>query len=265
VAVRITSFERHFFFNELNRMCGSGGELLLKGDPTAPMGRMDIGDRLIGIGVTHLVESLSRPPGPASFRSMAAGSRGPLKYAARAFTVASKTVTPNGHDFAFAPLSPQDYCDTLATVSQGRVRMAPGDIPEGTIIMSFVDAKPTYTLQTLARSPGENWRRVFAAKRHWNVGIANDDDFWDASFPSDEVGILTQLSPSERIGSIRFGLSLLPKSTGFQRLERIPWGTVSGRGTKHHFCLSGYATGTSGLDTPFPIGLRTEITFFPQR
>lgn len=69
-------FEDNFFFNELNRIVGSGGEILLKGsqNASAPRTRMDVGDRLIGIGVTHMVESLSRPPGPDSFRAVNASS-----------------------------------------------------------------------------------------------------------------------------------------------------------------------------------------------
>ncbi|HVZ38106.1 MAG TPA: hypothetical protein VHI13_02435 [Candidatus Kapabacteria bacterium] len=129
--------------------------------------------------------------------------------------------------------------------------------------MSFVDSDPAYTLQTVEGSPGENWMRATKGLRHWNAGIANDSDFWAASFPSDDMSLLPGIPNSMKVGSIRFGLSLLSGGGAGIDFRLVPCINPSGSTTYQQFCLSGYATGTGGLDTPFPIGLRTEILFHP--
>jgi hypothetical protein len=222
---------------------------------------MDVGDRLIGIGLTHLIESLSRPPGLDSFRAIFDADVS--KVALRAFEVARKEPGPDGIEFSFAPLSPSEYSETLEAVSEGAVRIPAESIPLGTIILSFVDSEPTYTLRAIERSSRENWARATKGQRHWNVGIGDDADFWSATFPSDDIGILPHLPRSAAVGTIRFGLSLLPSSETRLDFERVPWPELSGRTTAHHFCLVGSAAGTNGFATPFPIGLRTEIVCKP--
>jgi hypothetical protein len=260
-------FEDNFFYDELNRFVGSGGEVFLKGarNLNSSSTRMDVGDRLIGIGVTHVIENLSQPPGPDSFEAMNFSTGKELKKAVRAFEVAKKSNGPDGFDFEFKPLSPQDYCDTLELVSTGAVRIRPESIPPGTIILSFLDSTQTYTLRTVPGSPSENWVRAVKGTRHWNVGIATSEDFWSASFPSDDIGLLTQLPPSAKAGRITFGLSLMPKSKGKANLIPVSIAELSGRSTHHHFYLEGHACGVKGLDTPFMIGLRTEIIFHPTK
>jgi hypothetical protein len=259
----IRVFEEGFFSGDMNRFVGSGGEVLLKADPDAPPTRMDVEDRLIGIGATHLVENLSVPPGPDAFHAMDAKSGLSAKFAERAFTVTAKEPSEQGFEFSFAPLSPDDYSRTLFQVSHGRVEIPAASIPPGTIILSHIDPAPTYTLKTLANSPGENWYAASKGVRHWNVGIGKPDDFWSASFPSDEVGALAVLLRGNTIGSIRFGLSLLDGSTTVTDLQPVTCVGPSGVETEHQFCLDGMATGTSGVDTPFPIGVLTQIRFRP--
>jgi hypothetical protein len=261
----IRDFEDLFYLNRLNRFSGSGGEVLLKNDSGGEPGRMDVGDRLIGIGVTHLIEDLSRPPGPDTFHPTTVESGNSRKIATRSFRVRAKDQTEEGFDFRFDPLTPEEYSATLTEVSEGTVAIPPGSIPEGTIILSFLDDEPGYTLATIERSPGSNWAIATRGVRHWNVGFGAEDDFWAASFPSDEIGLLRTLPPSASIGSIRFGLSLLAQSNPTVKLEPVPCIHPSGETTMHDFCLNGHATGTDGLDTPFPIGLRTAITFKPVR
>ncbi len=261
----MAKFEDSIFFNELNRFVGSGGELVLKksqkedGDT-----KIDVGDILIGIGVTHLVESLSRPPGLDSFRSFDVNSLAyDRKMAARAFRVVAKEQTDEGFDFRFEPLSPNEYSEALSEVSEGTVNIDPKTIPDGTVILSFTSEKPEYTLKSNESSPRANWEALAKGERHWNVGIGSEDDFWAASFPSDEMEFLKEFSAAAKLGRIRFGLSMLKGSVGAIKLEKVETEHPTGRITKHDFCLNGNAAGTKNLDSPFPIGLRTEITFFP--
>ncbi|HVZ38105.1 MAG TPA: hypothetical protein VHI13_02430 [Candidatus Kapabacteria bacterium] len=125
------NFEQAFSLNRPNRLVGSGGEVVVKGVSNAntPPMRLDVGDRLIGIGVTHLVEDLGRPPGLDTFVAMNAANPVAVKSALRAFEVATKTESSNGFDFTFKPLSSQDYSDTLAFVSQGKVIIPAESIP----------------------------------------------------------------------------------------------------------------------------------------
>lgn len=259
----IRSFEQRFYEGRLNRFVGSGGEVLLKAEKDAPSSRMDVGDRLIGIGAAHLIEDLSAPPGPDSFRATTGEADFLVKCAARGFTVTAKNETSSGFDFTFAPFSPKTYADTLETVSGGAVRIAPASIPTGTIILSFIDRTPGYTLRTIEGSPGANWAAVTRGERHWNVGFGKPDDFWQASFPSDDIGALKLIARANTIGAIRFGLSLLDGSTTYTSFETVPCTGPGGEETRHHFCLDGAAAGTLGMDTPFPIGVRTAITFLP--
>ncbi|MCC6522373.1 MAG: hypothetical protein IT373_06915 [Polyangiaceae bacterium] len=260
-------FEDNLFYGELNRFSGSGGEVLVKGpnNAGAPATRIDVGDRLIGIGVTHIVETLSRPPGPESFRAMHKESGSVTKFALRAFQVAQKVPGANGFDFGLAPLTPDEFSDLTERVSGGAVRIAPNTIPAGTMILSFLDAAPTYTLKSVAGSPGVNWSAATKGERHWNVGIESPSDFWAASLPSDDIGALALMPSWMTIGTITFGLSLLPQSKGMTNFRPVPCVGPTGTTTTHHFCLSGAATGTQGFDTPFPIGLRTQIIFQPER
>jgi hypothetical protein len=256
------AFERMFFFNEVNRFVGSGGEVLVK-SPKKKRGssstRIEIGDRLVGIGVTHLIESLSRPPGPASFRATSEQE----KMAARAFEVTAKKKVGKEYRFGFSPLSPENFSSLIEQVSGGSSRIEPTSIPKGTMVLSFLDANRQYSLQTHSGSPGTNWRQVTSAERHWCVGIGKSSDFWESRFPSDDIGILSHLPPWPRIGTINFGLSLLNGSEAMLRLEPVPFQRDTGETTTHDFCMFGSAVGTQGLETPFPIGLRTEIVFKP--
>lgn len=282
------SVDELFFFNELNRFLGSGGEILVnemlsEDDPTTPgvdrdgtvadpdldgpipphlIQRLDVGDRLIGIGIAHAVESLSRPPGRETFHALV--SSGP-KAALRAFVVVKKEVIESGFKFTFGPLSPQEFSDLVAEVSDGLVKIPVESIPEGTMVLSFDHDDSEYTLESIPGSPGRNWELATAGARHWNIGVAQGTDFWVANFDSDDLGLLSLLPSSAKVGSIRFGLSLLPGSKGYSKLEKVSCVGPDGNTTMHHFCLSGTAAGTNGFDTPFPIGLRTEIIFRPVR
>jgi hypothetical protein len=267
-ADKVRAFEENFFYGEVNRFVGSGGEALIKGERNrdAPSTRIDVGDRFIGVGVSHLVESLSRPPGPDTFRALNLGpGSGGSKIAARAFEVARKDQTQDGFDLTLSPLSPTDYSELLERVSGGLVKVPAESIPDGTMILSFIDPNPTYTLRTMAGSPGMNWAEATKGERHWNVGISNPTDFWIASLPSDDVGMLSEIPSFAKVGSMRFGLSLLPGSRTNAGLNTVPCIGPSGETTLHHFCLSGTVVGTQGFSTPFPIGLRTEIIFHPEK
>jgi len=274
-----------FFLGELNRFAGSGGEILINrvlseddastpgkdqdgqlGDPDSNgpipehvIQRLDVGDRLAGIGIAHLVESLSHPPGPSTFH--AAGDN--KKNAARVFQVKTKQATANGFSFTFSPLSPDEFSATVAELSSGAVKIAAATIPVGTMVLSFDDPTPDYTLEKVSGSPAKNWVEATNGARHWNIGVATPDDFWMATFPSDDLGLLPLMEPTSTIGTIKFGLSLLAGSKGMTNLQHVQCTGPSGKATKHHFCLSGAATGTRGFATPFPIGLRTEILFNP--
>lgn len=256
------TFAETFFFNEVNNLVGSGGEHLIKAkNSKSPTSRIEVGDYFIGIGITHLVESLSRNPGPTAFHVASQ----PAKSACRAFEIKSKVQNERGFDFEVGALSPQDYTELLERASGGAVRIAADTIPRGTMILSFLDEHSTYTLDTIRGSPGANWLAATKGERHWNVGIGKPDDFWVASLPSDDFSQLTQIAPWTKVGSIQFGLSLLPGSAGALRLDPSP-SERPGRGTTmHDFCFSGAVIGKQGLDTPFPILMRTEITFRPRR
>lgn len=272
-----------FFLNEQNLMSGSGGEVhlndVLSGDDPATPGfdldgtiadpdlggpipphliqRLDVGDRLVGIGVTVRIDGLS------SGDSVFLGVGNNLKTAARAFVVTGKQPNPGGgFDFIFGPLSPTDFSAAVNEASEGAVTVPAASIPAGTMILSFDDPTPSFTLLNIPGSPGSNWVGATDGARHWNVGVADADDFWAASFPSDDLGLVPLLPPDSLIGSISFGLSLLPGSTGLTSVNPVqcmgPAGLV-----EVDFCLAGSVVGTFGVDTPFPIGLRTNITFHP--
>ena len=257
------AFAKNFFYNEVNNLVGSGGEFLIKGEENkkSPATLIEVGDYFIGIGITHMVESLSRNPGPDAFRAIAI----PAKSAARAFRIVNKEKGDNGFDFKVDALSPQEYSALLARVSDGVVKIAPESIPPGTMILSFLDDHSTYTLEKTNESPGVNWLGTTKGERHWNVGIAGPDDFWVASLPSDDYSGLSQISPSTKIGSIKFGLSLLSGSEGGPSVEPSSSVGPTGKTTTHDFCFSGTLVGTKGLNTSFPIVMRTEITFRPVR
>ena len=127
------SFDDALFFNEINRFIGSGGEVLIKGsaNTSTPRTLMQVGDRLIGIGITHMVERFTQPPGLESFNvfKYTAADPGAVKMALRAFEVSTKTQNQNGgFDFTFKPLTSADYSDALEHVSNARkaILTAPG-------------------------------------------------------------------------------------------------------------------------------------------
>jgi hypothetical protein len=265
MATAIQSFEDRMFFGSTNRFVGSGGEILIKDDPQGPPGRMDVGDRLMGIGATHMIENLDVAPGPDSFHSTSMESDFQVKSALRAIEVTAKEETDEGYDFSFRALTPQAYSEILEGLSEGTVRIPPDKVPDGTIILSFVDSSPDYTLGAVAGSPGANFVAATKGERHWNVGLGKEDDFWAASFPSDDVGLLTKMPRTMMVGTIRFGLSLLPDSNTTVRLKPVPCIGPSGRESEHDFCLDGMASGTQAIATPFPIGVQTQIRFRPIR
>lgn len=257
-------FAEAFYFGELNRFVGSGGELLLKSEDAveAESTRLGVGDRLIGLGITHVVESLSRPPGPESFRAVNLPSNYQMKVAARSLRITDKRETPNGYEFGFEPLAPAEFSNLLASLSDDRVQIAADTIPDGTYVLSILHDGPGYSLA----SQGDDaltWEAATTGTRHWNVGVGKPDDFWWAEFPSDDIGLLAILPPHERVGQIRFGLSLLEGSAGAIDLVPVEVSNPFGGTSAHDFCLSGAAVGVLGLTTPFPIGLRTEILFHP--
>lgn len=255
------AFAQNFFFNEVNNMVGSGGEHLVKGTKRGAASRIEVGDYFIGVGATHLIETLSRNPGPNAFRVADV----PAKTAARAFEIKRKVKTKTGFDFEVGALSSEAYSELLQRASNGAVRIAASSIPPGTMILSFLDEHPTYTLDTIDGSPGANWLATTKGERHWNVGIGKPDDFWVASLPSDDFSVLRRIPPWMKIGSIQFGLSLLPGSAGTLKLEKSQCVRPGGKTTRHDFCFSGAVIGKQRLKTPFPILMRTEITFRPKR
>lgn len=261
----IQAFEDRLFLGATNRFVGSGGEVLIKKDPHQPPGRLDVGDRLMGIGATHMVENLDVAPGPDSFHSTSMESDFQVKSALRAIEVTAKEETKEGYDFTFQALTPKAYSETLEELSEGAVRILPDEIPNGTIVLSFVDSSPEYTLGAVAGSPGANFVAATKGERHWNVGLGKEDDFWVASFPSDDVGLLAQMPRTMMVGTIRFGLSLLPNSTTTIGLEPVSCAGPSGKESEHDFCLEGMASGTQAIATPFPIGVQTQIRFRPIR
>jgi len=258
------AFRQQFRLGEMNRMWGTGGEVLVKAPENRNRGqdtRIEIGDRLIGIGMTHFVQHLEQPPGLANPLARFPPDR--PKMAARAFQAHSIVETPDGVELRFRPLAPVDYAALIDEVSGGDAGIDPDTIPEGTMILSFLMGSEPYSLERIGNSPGENWRAVLAGERHWNVGIREKQDFWFAKFPSVDVAAVGMLAPWEKLGRIRFGLSLLPGSQGAMTMERIPTEHPEGGQTLHDFCLEGQVTGTRGLETDFYIGLATEIRCKP--
>lgn len=263
----MADFEESFFFNEINQFVGSGAEVLLKGSKNQKSSatRVEIGDRFIGIGFTHTVETLSRPPGPNTFRAFDQEPGNDRKVALRAFEVAQKNQVDDGFEFALTPLSPADYSEAISIVTKERVRIAPDTIPEGTMILSFIQKETTYSLERIADSPEANWVAALQGTRHWNVGIGKRDDFWAAKLPADDIEMISQVPSSMTIGTISFGLSLLSGSNTSATFGLVSCFAPSGKPSEHQFCLSGRVVGTQGLNTPFPIGLRTRIVFHPER
>ena len=258
-------FDETLFAGGLNRMVGSGGELLIKNPdtPESPRDKMEVGDCLIGIGATHLVENLDQPPGPDAFRATSLNTPGDKKMAMRAFRIADKTEGANGFDIRLSPLSPKEYSLLVAQVSGGLVHVPPSTIPAGTMIISFVDPQSQYTLKSIGASVAPLWAAATTGSRYWTVGVGKAEDFWEASFPSDDINFLRMMESSERVGSIRFGLTLLDSGVSKLSFDSVTHST-SGKSTHHEFVLSGAAAGTKGLDSPFPIGLRTEIVCRPK-
>jgi hypothetical protein len=258
-------FDLTLYSGELNRIVGSGGELLIKnpankqGSPT----KMEVGDCLIGIGATHFVESLSRPPGLDAFRAMShENMANERKMAMRAFLISEKNKSDDGFDFRMTPLSPENYSQLLGKVSEGKMNISSATIPSGTMIISFVDAKSKYTLKSAGSSVAPLFANATTGERYWTVGLGKDDDFWEASFPSDDVQFLKMMDSAERVGKIKLGLSLLDFGVYKIRFASIVH-TALGKISMHEFVLNGAAAGTKGLDSPFPIGLRTEIVCRP--
>lgn len=140
----------------------------------------------------------------------------------------------------------------------------PQTIPQGTMILSFVSNRPTdYTLQNVTGSPGLNWQAAVSDVRQWNVGVSKDTDFWTATLPSDDIAPLATMEPWTTIGAIRFGLSMLPGSPGAISLGPVSCSHPSGRETSHDFCFYGHVTGSRGLNTVFPLCMRTEVICRP--
>jgi len=245
-------------------MVGTGGEIISKAPANRNRGRdtvIEIGDRLVGIGMTHFIESMERVPGLDN--PVRDGEGGPEKLAARAFVATERNETREGVEFRFSPLSPQEFSSLVEEVSNGQAQIDPTSIPEGTMVLSFLMKEERYTLARQEGSPGSNWRAVVSGERHWNVGIARKSDFWHALFPGDDVAVVRNLAPWTHLGQIRFGLSMLEQSRGAMELERVPTVHPEGGETYHDFSLNGSVSGTRGLETDFYIGLRTAILCKP--
>lgn len=260
---KLKRYNRLFFKGQTNRMSGSGGELIVKSKENLRKGRTTViepEDILVGIGVTHTIESMTTPPGPRSTR-FALGEID--KVAARAFRTVHKERLEQGFAFGFEPLAPKEYSQLLYEASGHECEIDPETIPPGTMILSFIASGSGYTLERSRASPGSNWKAVLSGTRQWNVGCRRPDDFWAARFPSDDVGLLQQIDPWTSIGEIRFGLSLLEGSPGAMEFQPVEAVHPDGRRTKHDFHLSGRVTGTRGLRSDFYIGLRTEIICRP--
>lgn len=285
------TLDQALFTNQTNRLVGTGGEIVinrvLSGDDSSTPGhdpdgqvgdpdgdgpipahlvqRLDVGDWLVGIGFTDRVECLDCPDGPGRIRVLGRGPDRPGvgKAAARAFEVRSKERVLEEYRYTFRPLSPAEFSSAVAQASGGAVTIPAASIPEGTMVVSFQDWTPDFTLSSRQGSPGFNWREATDGARHWNVGVARETDFWMASFPSDDIGMVALLPEGNRIGMIRFGLSLLDGGDG----EYLPMKPVSCEGPNGpvtvDVCLSGTAVGTRGSGTAFPIGLSTEVRLQP--
>jgi hypothetical protein len=115
----MSDFEEKFFLGEVNQFLGSGGEILVKGSANrkSAVSVVEVGDRFVGIGITHTVETLSRPPGPETFRAFNLGPGNDMKGAMRAFQVAAKNRVGDGFEFELAPLSPADYSELISSVT----------------------------------------------------------------------------------------------------------------------------------------------------
>lgn len=255
-------FEDNFFFGTLNRFSGSGGEILVKGEGNTHPTRMEVGDRLIGIGIAERVEALDGADS-RSFHLIGADQAGDSKMALRAFAIAEKKKTWRGYVISLSPLEPKEYSALVDQVSGGAVKIAPETIPRGTMILSFIDPQTTYTLAPLKEGNHQNWINASKGERHWNVGIGSPDDFWIARFPLDDIRLLKYLPQWLRLGGIWFGLSLLPGSKRSVDLAKVPHHAPITKKTKHDFCLKGRVAGSLGKSGQFPISLRTSITFQP--
>lgn len=255
-------FEDNFFFANLNRFSGSGGEILVKGAGNIHPTRMEVGDRLIGIGIAEKVEALDGGKS-RTFHLIGADQVGDSKMALRAFAIAQKRRTWRGYEISLSPLEPREYSELIEKVSGGTVRIAPETIPHGTMILSFIDPQTTYSLAPLKEGDHQNWINATRGERHWNVGIGSPDDFWMARFPLDDIRLLKYLPQWLRLGRIWFGLSLLPGSTRAIDLIKVPHHAPIAKKSKHDFCLEGRVVGSFGQKGQFPIGLRTSITFHP--
>lgn len=255
-------FEDNLFYGCTNRFVGSGGEILIKGEGNAYPTRMEVGDRLIGIGITETVECLDGNDS-GTIRTPGAELLGDKKLALRAFEITAKRKLWFGHEISLSPLAPREYSRLVEEVSNGAVKIPAESIPEGTLILSFIDPETTYTLEPLEEGIGQNWINATKGERHWNVGIGKPDDFWMARFPSDNIGLLKFLPAWMKLGGIWFGLSLLPGSNRALQLEPVPHHAPIKQDSRHHFCLKGRVVGSFGQKGQFPIGLRTKITFQP--
>lgn len=261
----IRRFDSGMFFDQLNRINGTGGEILVKSPENARRGNDSIveeGDVFIGLGLAHMLENISEPGGLDTFRLVLS----PAKSVARALRVVDKVRAQTGVSLDLAPLEPTEFSEILATVSDGRAVVDPETIPDGTIILSYVVTDPDYTMRKIKGSPGENWYRGVRGDRHWNVGFGAKQDFWTASLPSDDLSRLTEFPSRVDVGEIRFGLSLLEGSqTAVGEFRPVEFRNARGEPTEHQFCLSGKVTGTRDWDSAFNISLRTFIVCHPTK
>src|ERR1044071_6256892 len=140
------TFEDNFFFGRTNRLSGSGGELLVKGVGNQYATRMEIGDRLIGIGITEWIEDTERSTSDF-LREIGPNQLGDSKLALRAFEISNKKSRGIGYEFSLSPLKPKEYSELVELVSDGAVKISPESIPQGTLILSFIDPNTTYTLE----------------------------------------------------------------------------------------------------------------------
>lgn len=293
----VATLDQVLFTGQTNRLVGIGGEIVINrvlsgDDPLTPgndpdgqvadpdgdgpipahlIQRLDVGDWLVGIGVTQRVECVDCPVDRAApddrglVRRLGRfpGGLGIDKSAARGFEVRTKERILEAYRYTFQPLSPEDFSRAVAEASGGTVNIPAASIPRGTMVVSFQDRTPGFTLASRQGSPGVNWREATDGTRHWNVGVARQTDFWMATFPSDDIGMVALLPEGTRVGMIRFGLSLLDGGDG----EILPMKPVSCEGPNGavtvDVCLSGTAVGTRGAGTAFPIGLATEVRLQP--
>ena len=277
------SFGKLLFKNEMNQFVGVGGEVILnitlspddpktKGlDPDGKIAdpdddgpikshkivRLDVGDRLAGIGWTTKINCVScRSSGKNVHQIDFSTDHG--KAALRAFQVIDKKLNEDGtYSFKFGPLTPEQYSETIKEASNGAINIPPESIPPGTVILSYIDKTPKFTLKKINGSPKINWIEATNGVRHWNVGIKTDIDFWESRFKTDNVGILEVMPKEYELGQINFGLSVLDGSRGKVKLNKVK----SIHNTEHDFVLEGKAIGTYNSDEAFPIGLQTTITF----